>query len=186
MIFAGFKELKTKRLVLRRLRQSDASDFYRFAGSEAVTRYMLWKPHKSMEESEASIHKALIRYGEGKYYRWGISLRETDILIGIIDLLGFSEEENSCTFAYMLSEEFWGKGYGTEALKAVFDFAFAKLELSVVEADHFGSNGASGAVMRKAGMKYIGTEPGKYEKNGIVHDAPRYRITREEWEYSDS
>ena len=186
MVYADFQELKTPRLVLRRLRLEDATDFFCFGGSEAVTRYMLWRPHKSVEESEASIRKALCRYADGKYYRWGISLRETDKLIGMIDLLGFSEEENCCTFAYMLSAEFWGKGYGTESLKAVLAFAFEKLELSRVEADHFASNAASGAVMRKAGMSYVCTQLGKYEKDGILYDAPWYRITRKEWEKSNS
>lgn len=186
MVYADFQELKTQRLYLRRLRLEDAADFFCFAGSKIVTRYMLWKPHKSIEESEASIRKTLERYEAGTCYRWGISLRENDRLIGIIDLLGFSEEENCCTFAYMLSKESWSKGYGTEVLKAVLDFAFDKMELSCVEADHFASNAASGAVMRKAGMHYIGMHLGKYEKDGILYDAPGYRITRKEWKSSKS
>lgn len=178
---AEFQELKTARLVLRRLRPGDAENFFMFAGSNAVTRYMLWKPHRDVSESVASIEKTLARYEAGTCYRWAIALAETDKLIGIIDLLGFSEAENSCSFAYMLAEEFWGKGYGTEALKAVLEFAFTCLKVAVVEADHFAENGASGAVMQKVGMVPCGTVPEKYEKDGIVHDAVQYRITRERW-----
>ena len=181
MEYAAFTELKTPRLLLRKLKKQDAFDFYRFAASETVTRYMLWKPHKAISESVASIEKSLTRYNEGKYYRWGIALKETDELIGLIDLLGFDEEKNTCSFAYMIAEEFWGKGYGTEALKTVLDFAFRQLNVAAVEADHFADNAASGIVMRKAGMQYIGTESDKYEKNGISYDAPRYRITCTEW-----
>ena len=147
---------------------------------------MLWKPHQDISESLTSIEKSLTRYNEGKYYRWGIARRETDALIGIIDLLGFDEERNNCSFAYMIAEDFWGKGYGTEALKVVLDFAFQQLKVAAVEADHFGDNTASGAVMRKTGMQYIGTESGKYEKNGISYDAPRYRITLEMWKQRNS
>ena len=179
MEYAAFTELKTPRLLLRKLKKQDAFDFYRFAASETVTRYMLWNPHKDISESVASIEKSLTRYNEGTYYRWGIALQDTEQLIGIIDLLGFDEETNFCSFAYMIAEEFWGKGYGTEALKAVLDFAFLHLKVAAVEADHFADNAASGIVMRKAGMQYIGTESDKYEKNGISYDAPRYRITLE-------
>ncbi len=180
------KELKTPRLVLRRLRKEDSAAFFRFAGSETVTKYMFWKPHKDVEESAASIEKTLLRYETGNCWRWGIALGETDELIGIIDLLGINETDRSCTFAYMIAEDFWGRGFAAEALSSVLGFAFERLGLKTVWGEHFGPNGASGAVMRKAGMKYIGTELGKYEKCGEVFDVPQYRITREEWENRNS
>lgn len=181
MVYPDFQQLHTARLILRKLRRSDAADFFRFAGSEAVTKYMLWKPHQSIAESEASIAKTLARFETGRCYRWGITQKDCGTLIGIIDLLGFDEKRNTCTFAYMLSDAHWGLGYGTEALKAVLDFAFREMAVSAVEADHFRENEASGAVMRKAGMEYVRTEPGKYEKNGCRHDAPLYRIQRQTW-----
>lgn len=182
MEYAVFEELNTAQLRLRHLRREDAECFFRFAGCEAVTKYMFWKPHADIAESVASIEKTLSRYALGNCWRWGIALKETDELIGIIDLLGIKETERSCTFAYMIGEEFWGRGFATEALSAVLGFAFERLGLETVWAEHFGPNAASGAVMRKAGMKYTGTEIGKYEKNGDVFDVPQYRITREEWE----
>ena len=177
-----FEELNTTQLRLRRVRREDAEQFFRFAGSEAVTRFMFWKPHKDVQESLASIEKTVSRYEAGSNWRWGIALRETDELIGIIDLLGINETERSCTFAYMLAQDFWGRGFMTETLRAVLNFAFGRLGMETVWAEHFGPNMASGAVMRRAGMKYAGTEFGKYEKNGEIFDAPQYRITRKEWE----
>lgn len=181
-----YQEINTPRLHLRKVCREDAPHFFRFAGSEAVTKYMFWKPHASANESLSSIEKTLSRYEMGNCWRWGIALQETEELIGIIDLLGIDETTKSCTFAYMIAEEFWGRGYATEALRAVLNFAFGQLKLETVWGEHFGPNGGSGAVMRKAGMKYTGTEPGKYEKNGVQYDVPQYRITREEWEVANS
>ena len=186
MKYVQFEEMKTEHLILRRVRRDDAAQFFRFAGSETVTKYMFWKPHKDVSESVASIEKTMSLYEAGNCWRWGIALGETDELIGIIDLLGIREAEHSCTFAYMLAEDFWGRGFAAEALRAVLGFAFERLGLETVWAEHFGPNGASGAVMRKAGMKYTGTEVGKYEKNGVIFDVPQYRITRKEWENSIS
>ncbi len=182
MKYVQFEEMKTEHLILRRVRREDADRFFRFAGSETVTKYMFWKPHKDVCESAASIEKTLSLYEAGNCWRWGIALGETDELIGIIDLLGIREAERSCTFAYMIGEDFWGRGFATEALSAVLGFAFERLDLETVWGEHFGPNGASGAVMRKAGMKYTGTETGKYEKNGEIFDVPQYCITRKEWE----
>ena len=81
----------------------------------------------------------------------------------------------------MIGQDFWGKGYGTEALRAVLDFAFEKMRVQKVIADHFSVNPASGGCMRKAGMTHIRTLPQKYEKNGSLFDAEEYEITRAEW-----
>ena len=88
MKYPEFQELHTARLRLRKIRMTDLQNYYtRLGSSEAVTRYMLFQPHKSVEESSASIEKWLGRYEAGKCYHWAIALRETDELIGVIDLL---------------------------------------------------------------------------------------------------
>ena len=182
MQYAAFHDLTTPRLHLRRLAMTDAPTYFtRIGSSPEVTKSMLWNPHQSLSESEASIQKALRRYAEGKCYRWGIALKADDSLIGVIEALKFDEAAGTCSFAYMLGKDFWGQGYGTEAVKAVFAFVFSELQVSAILADHFVDNPASGAVMRKAGMTYTGTVPAKYEKNGVLHDAAQYRITKEEW-----
>lgn len=182
MVFPEMQELETPRLRLRKLTVNDVPLYYeRLGSSAAVTKYMLWNPHQDISESVASIQKVLHRYEEGQCYRWGIALRDTNELIGIIDLLRFNEADNTCSFAYMLGEDYWGKGYGTEALKAALHFAFTQLQVDAVIADHMTANPASGAVMRKAGMKFLRIIPKKYEKHGRIIDAAEYRITKEEW-----
>ena len=182
MIFPEPETICTQRLVLRKVRSSDIPAYYaRLGSSRAVTKYMLFDPHTDISQSVASIQKALDRYAAGHCYRWAIALQEDDSLIGIIELLRFNEQEESCSFAYMLGEEFWGRGYGTEALRAALGFAFEKMQVKQVTADHFSANPASGAAMRKAGMTHVGTLPGKYEKHGTLYDAEEYQIIREQW-----
>lgn len=179
----GMRIMETRRLILRKFEMRDAPLFFsRLGGSEKVTEHMLWVPHEQLEDSAASIEKAIARYKNGDFYRWAIAKKEDDTLIGMIDLLRICAETNSCSFAYMLGEEFWGQGYATEALMAVFRFAFEEMDMDVIEADHFADNPASGAVMRKAGMRYQKTVIGKYEKNGKRHDAVLYRITACQWQ----
>lgn len=171
----SYRELETQHLKLRRFSMEDAPEFFRkLGGCEQVTRTMMWKTHQELTQSEQTMAKILRGYESGTAYCWAITLKDSGALIGRIDLLGNS-------FAYMLGESYWNKGYGTEAVKAVFDFGFRELGLEEIEADHFADNPASGAVMAKVGMTKIGITPGKYEKNGIIHDAVNYRITKEEW-----
>ena len=175
MNFAELRELQTDRLTLRRLSFDDLYDYYERLGSDGeVSKYMLFEPHQDIGETLALIEEALVRYEEENFYRWGIE--NEDGLIGVIELLHFDEESESCTFTCMLGKQWWGQGYATEALKEIFRFAKEELGVKKITADHMAPNAASGAVMRKAGMVQVGVIPGKYEKHGQRHDAIVYEL----------
>jgi RimJ/RimL family protein N-acetyltransferase/NTP pyrophosphatase (non-canonical NTP hydrolase) len=175
MIFADMTELETARLKLRRLSFDDVYDYYERLGSDGeVSKFMLFEPHQDIGETLALIEEALVRYAEENFYRWGIE--NEDGLIGVIELLHFDEESESCSFAYMLGKPWRGQGYATEAVKEVFRFAKEELGVKKITADHMAPNAASGAVMRKAGMTQVGIIPGKYEKHGLTHDAVVYEL----------
>ena len=175
MNFAELRELQTDRLTLRRLSFDDLYDYYERLGSDGeVSKYMLFEPHQDIGETLALLEEALVRYEEENFYRWGIE--NEDGLIGVIELLHFDEESESCTFTCMLGKQWWGQGYATEALKEIFRFAKEELGVKKITADHMAPNAASGAVMRKAGMVCVGVLPGKYEKHGQIHDAVCYEV----------
>jgi len=48
-IFQRIPDISTPRLLMRRLRTSDADDMYEYSSLETVTRYLLWSPHPSRE-----------------------------------------------------------------------------------------------------------------------------------------
>ena len=180
MRYAKFHPIETDRLLLRQLQMEDVYEYYeRLFGDADVSRYMLFDPHQDISESLESLQRKLERYEQEDYYCWGVTEKGDDSLIGLVELLRFGEKEESCSFVYMLGCNYWNQGYGTELLKAVFQFAFEELEVERITADHMTKNGASGAVMRKAGMKHISTEPAKYEKLGLFYDAEVYEICNE-------
>ena len=177
MRFAEFHSIETERLLLRKLQMEDVYEYYeRLFGDGDVARYMLFEPHQDISESLESLQKKLDRYEEGGFYCWGVSEKDDDSLIGLVELVRLDEADNSCSFVYMLGCSYWNKGYGTEMLKAVFRFAFEELEVERIVADHMEKNVASGAAMVKAGMNHIATEEGKYEELGVRQDALVYEI----------
>ena len=177
MRYAKFHELETSRLILRKLRLEDIYEYYeRLFGDADVSRYMLFEPHQDIAESLESLERKIARYEEGDCYCWGITLRDEDSLIGLVELLRFDPQQDTCSFVYMLGCDYWNRGYGSEALKAVFRFAFEELNVGRILVDHMTKNPSSGAAMVKAGMTHIGSEPGKYEKLGISYDAEVYEI----------
>jgi len=179
MKFAPFHAIESDRLHLRQLQMEDIYEYYeRLFGDGDVSRYMLFQPHQDISESLDSLSRKLARYEEGECYCWGVTEKGEDSLIGLIELLRFDPRDNSCSFVYMLACNYWNRGYGTEMLKAVFRFAFEELGIERITADHISKNAASGAAMRKAGMRHIGTVEGKYEKLGEKLDAEVYEISQ--------
>ena len=180
MRYAEFETIETTRLLLRDIRMDDILEYYeQLFGDGDVCRYLLFDPHQDISESLESLQRKLDKYAEGGFYCWGVEKKDSEGLIGLIELVRLDEQANSCSFVYMLGCNYWNQGYGTEILKAVITFAFEELEVERITADHMTKNAASGAVMRKAGMKHIGTEAEKYEKLGMKLDAEVYEIRNE-------
>lgn len=179
MKFAQLREMETERLVLRKLSMGDLYDYYERIWSDGnVSRYMLWEPHQDIGESMESLQKRLDGYADGSCYCWAVALKEDDSLIGLVELLRFDEADSSCSFVYLFAKDWWNQGYATEAMAAVFDFVREDLEIARIRVDHMTANAASGAVMRKLGMRHVGSVKDKYRKHGLPVDVECYEI---EW-----
>lgn len=93
---------------------------------------------------------------------------ETDRLV----LRPFKEDDVTDVFecweiGYNLGKKYWSKGYTTEAMKRVIEFAMEELKLSQIVGRYAKENPASGRVMTKLGFKYEKDIP--YEcNNGAV------------------
>ena len=101
--------------------------------------------------------------------------------IGSIAVVSIDEESETLEIGYCISRRFWGQGVTAEAAKALISALFKNVGAKRIIAKHDLNNPNSGRVMRKAGMHYLRTEEGKYEKNGCVYDAVVYHITAQQW-----
>ena len=87
MQYVAFHNLETPHLILRDIRMEDIQEYYeRLFGDGDVCRYLLFDPHQDIGESYESIQNILEQYEAGKFYRWGITEKGDDSLIGIIGL----------------------------------------------------------------------------------------------------
>jgi RimJ/RimL family protein N-acetyltransferase len=84
---------------------------------------------------------------------------------------------------WRLAYEYWGRGYATEAARAVLDHAFKQLKLSEVVAFTVVSNRQSRKVMQKIGMRY--DPQGDFDHPDFDHNSPLrrhvlYRVSKEQ------
>lgn len=88
--------------------------------------------------------------------------------------------EKSAELSYWVSEDFWGRGIATQAVKAICQKAFSAFDIIRIYAEPFSHNDASKSVLEKAGFTYEGTMRNAIYKNGKVFAYCIYSLLREE------
>lgn len=153
----GTQEIETERLLLRKFKIEDATQmFNNWARYPENVKYLSWLPHKSIDETYQILDKWLNEYKNKDYYRWCITLKDTHEAIGGIDVVEIMELRSTCEIGYVLSKNYWNRGIMTEALKAVLNYLFKKVNFNRIQLRHHIENIASGKVMQKCGLKYEG------------------------------
>ena len=84
---------------------------------------------------------------------------------------------------YFLSEEFWGKGIATRAIKAATSYAFRDFDVVRIYAEPFSDNSGSRRALEKAGYKLEATLKNNVIKNGIIKDSCIYSVLREDCKF---
>jgi ribosomal-protein-alanine N-acetyltransferase len=82
---------------------------------------------------------------------------------------------------FFISENFWGKGIATKAIKAIVSYAFRDLDIVRLYAEVFADNAGSRKALEKAGLKLEATLKKNIIKNGIIKDSCIYSVLREDF-----
>jgi RimJ/RimL family protein N-acetyltransferase len=142
--------ITTERLSLRKPRMEDAPVIFEsYVRDPEVVRYLVWKPHKTVQETEQFLSGCMQLWRSGRDYAYAITLKENGSLIG---MFGLHPLKMIVEVGYALARPHWGKGYMTEILRKVIDWAFTQPEMYRVQAFCDVENLASARVMEKAGM----------------------------------
>jgi ribosomal-protein-alanine N-acetyltransferase len=184
-----FPTLRTERLVLREFAMVDAPELHRLAQSREVARMMLHLPHPYEEDMAEEWIKGLrLMFEAGKGTTFAVVLREGGTLVGTVSLYTRAPdgtavlgEDGTGLLGFWLGVPYWNEGYATEAVCEVVRYGFEERGLLRIRANHFGSNAASGRVLRKVGMSHVGTRPNYYEKWGNEEDREEYVLLVRDW-----
>lgn len=147
--------IETERLILRDWKEDDKKPF---ASMNADPMIMEYFPRRLGEDDSNKLvdrfQEHINQHGYGLY---AIELKSTGAFIGFV---GLHRVEKNFPFApaveiaWRLEYEAWGKGYATEASKAVLDNAFKKQGLDEVVAFAVYDNSRAIHIMEKLGMKH--------------------------------
>jgi RimJ/RimL family protein N-acetyltransferase len=174
--------LETERLLLEPLDEHRRDEFVALTALPETMRY--WHPdgpwtREGAERRFDGSLEHLREYGFGK--RWLVS-KETGAGLGFVDTTTFGPgwgdvDPDAIEIGWMLTPSAWGRGYATEAARAIRDEAFERLALDSLLAGYHPENTASGRIMEKLGMTFDRDVAGA---NGWPLRV--YQLSREQWE----
>ncbi len=116
-------------------------------------------------------------------YMFAIRTLADDRLIGFVDADGFDWVAGSAWVGIGIGEpEYWGKGYGTDAMRVFLRYAFAGLNLHRVNLNVFGYNERAQRSYLKCGFREEGRQRQWLLRGGQRWDLIYMGILREDWE----
>lgn len=150
--------LETERLILRQLQPEDAEDLRKWLGRDEV--YTYWGRPASKGEKNPELlfidPRPNVKRKPTNDFLWGIELKETHDVIGIIEVFDV-ENERFGMVGYRIDPEKWDHGICTEAMKRVVDFIFTETQMDRLQGNANVKNTGSNRVLEKSGFQLEGT-----------------------------
>jgi RimJ/RimL family protein N-acetyltransferase len=123
--------------------------------------------------ARSRLERYLSSSAEGIGYAFAVCLRDSLEIVGECGI--YTEPRHGRgELGYWCAAAHRGRGYTTEAARAVMDFGFQQLGLHRVQASHFPRNTASGRILERIGMRREGLLRGYYRKGDVFEDVIYY------------
>ncbi|MFX0163473.1 MAG: GNAT family N-acetyltransferase [Candidatus Hodarchaeota archaeon] len=176
-------ELDGERVKIRKLKISDARDIYENVKDKDIGRWMFRFLHPyPKDEARKFIRRTHYKLKKKKGYDFGIVLKNTNKVIGVVDLFDIDWENKKAEIGYWLGKKYWGRGLMTEAVKLILKFGFEDLKLHRIYARLFEENIGSKNVLEKCGFKLEGIIREATFRNNKWHNGLIYGILKPEYE----
>ncbi|MCC7574052.1 GNAT family N-acetyltransferase [Candidatus Woesearchaeota archaeon] len=169
------KQIKTKRLILRPLKDSDAQKLSKIGNNKKIWLNLTDNfPHPyTLKDAQK-----WIKINKEKESTENFAITINKELIGMI---GYEKiKEHVVSIGYWIGEPYWGKGYVTEALKEFLEHLFKNPNIIRIEAKVFSYNLASCRVLEKQGFTKEGLLRKREKKANKYVDEWIYALIKEQ------
>ncbi|MFC8566963.1 GNAT family N-acetyltransferase [Streptomyces sp. NPDC057245] len=176
--------LHTARLRLRPFEDADANDLFALHSSARILRYWDSPPWTERSRAETFLRTCRRMEQEGTGARLAVERTGDGMFVGWCTLHSWNPDFRSASLGYCYDDTVWGRGYATEAARALLGWAFGTLDLNRVQAEADTRNAASARVLEKLGFVREGTLREDCVVDGDVSDSWIYGLLRREWQPS--
>ena len=173
--------IRGERVFLRASERSDVPTFVRWLNDADVKRNLAGRAPMS-EAAEIQWYDRMLAAQGTTDYHFVICLIDDGRPIGTIGLHGLDLVNGNAEFGIAIGEKSeWGKGYGTDATRAICDFGFGELRLERISLHYYDGNDRGRRTYEKAGFVHEGTLRRAHFARGDYHDVHIMSLLREEW-----
>lgn len=173
--FNPFPELRTERLLLRRINKNDSAEIFFLRSDPDVLQYIGRDPAQTIHEVEDFISQINHGIDTNEAIMWGVALKnDPSQLIGTICFWQIRKEHYRAETGFVLHPLYWKKGIMKEALLKVIDYGFNKMKLHSIDANVATGNKASASLLESAGFVREAYFKEDYFFNGKFYDTIVY------------
>ena len=174
--------IEAERVRLRHLEQSDADALFEIFSDREALRFWSFPPYTQRAEAEKLLAEIHEHFRQKSLFQWGIASKSDDKIIGTSTLFRLDDQSRRAEIGYILNRRYWGKGLAVEALTALLDFAFEKMNLHRIEVDIEPRNAASVKTIERLGFQREGYLRERWIVGGEIQNSLFYGLLRSDWE----
>jgi ribosomal-protein-alanine N-acetyltransferase len=154
--------IQTQRLILREPRQTDAALLFDTYTQDAeVARYMVWRPHTELSETEGFIARCMQGWASGISRPYVLAFHGSKhIPLGMLEA---RLQAHTIDIGYVLGRQHWGAGLMPEAIMALCELALALPDCFRIQATCDVENHASVRTLVKSGF----VREGRLERHAV-------------------
>jgi len=156
MKFDPFPVLETERLILRKMSPDDRDDFFTMRSDKRMHEHTDTTPDHDISQTDEYLAKMLRGVDENRWIIWAIQHRASARVIGSVGIWNFNKTQTTAELSYGIAPEFQGKGYMSEALTRVIEYALNTLKLTALEAYTEAENTPSRRLLERIGFGEAG------------------------------
>ena len=147
----------TARLDVRRFAPADVAAFSAYRADPDVARYQSWSDF-TVDQGVALVENMCrLELGTpGEWFQLALEDRSRQVLVGDLACKVGADEQREMEIGFTLAREEQGRGYATEAVHGLLDYAFTRLHLHRVVAVTDARNTTAAALLRRVGMREEG------------------------------
>jgi RimJ/RimL family protein N-acetyltransferase len=172
----------TRRLVIRRMTETDLLDFLKYQTHPDVLRYMPVEPLTEERAVRFLARQAVVEIGdEGGYIVFAIYHIGDAKTIGEVGINVLPQAQSKGEIGWSLHPHYQGYGYATEAAQVLLTYGFAHHKLHRITSICDTRNTASFRLMERLGMRREGHLRQSQFMKGAWQDEYIYALLLDEW-----
>ncbi|MCK5449862.1 GNAT family N-acetyltransferase [Candidatus Pacearchaeota archaeon] len=149
--------IKTERLILRDLKESDALDLSKNGNTPDIISKTFYLPNPfNISATQKFIQERIRESNKDIRESYELGIEYMGEIIGMMNLYHINHINKKAKIGYWIGKDYRRKGFVSEALKSIIDFAFSKENLNKISAKVIATNIESNNLLEKYGFKKAG------------------------------